>query len=281
MEKKTSSNTLTSSSRIEMVEGYFDNNSRYWSEAYLKRQCVNDFVLIHRNKIAVDFLCSELKPTVSVLDAGCGAGLTTLALVEKGFFVHAMDISQKMLNLCQQNLADKRMPQSNYVLSRANVLEAELPEEPFAGIAALGFLQYQADEHQALMTLNKLIKPGGILVISGPVKVKISDYFGLAKVYYTIRNWLNKSQPNNETAVLHQISTHYYGVGRFRALLHDSGFQMLDYTGHGFVNFAVIGDWTSRGQHFLHRFFTRLSHLLPIHRFGNDMVVVARKNGES
>jgi len=86
MAKKTNSNTLTSSTRIELVEGYFDNNSKYWSEAYLKPQYINDFVLINRNKIAVDFLCSELKPTLSVLDAGCGAGLTTLALVEKGFF---------------------------------------------------------------------------------------------------------------------------------------------------------------------------------------------------
>ena len=281
MEKKTKSNTLKSSTRIELVEGYFDNNSQYWSEAYLKPRYVNDFVLIHRNKIAVDFLCSELKPTVSVLDAGCGAGLTTLALVERGFFVHAMDISQKMLELCKQNLAGREISQSNYVLSRANVIEADLPDKSFDGIAALGFLQYQADERQALMTLNKLIKPGGILVISGPVKVKISDYFGLAKVYYTIKSWLKNSQPNEEAAVLHQISTHYYGVGRFRALLRDSGFQMLDYKGHGFVNFAVIGDWTSRGQHFLHRFFTRLSNFLPIHRFGNDMVVVARKNGES
>ncbi len=281
MEKKTKSNTLTSSTRIELVEGYFDNNSQYWSEAYLKPQYVNDFVLINRNKIAVDFLCSELKPTASVLDAGCGAGLTTLALVEKGFFVHAMDISKKMLNLCEQNLADKGMSQNNYVLSRANVIEADLPEKSFDAIAALGFLQYQADEHQALLTLNKLIKPDGILVISGPVKVKISDYFGLAKIYYAIKKWLKKSEPNEETALLHQISTHYYGVGRFRALLRDSGFQLLDCKGHGFVNFAVIGDWTSKGQHFLHRLFTRLSKFLPIHRFGNDMVVVARKNGES
>ena len=164
-----------------------------------------------------------------------------------------------MLNLCEQNLADKGMSQNNYVLSHANVIEADLPEESFDGSAA----------------------PGGILVIPGPVKVKISDYFGLAKAYYTIKNWLKKSEPNEEAAVLHQISTHYYGVGRFRALLRDSGFQLLDCKGHGFVNFAVIGDWTSKGQHFLHRFFTRLSNFLPIHRFGNDMVVVARKNGEN
>ncbi len=55
MEKTTNSNTLTSFTRIELVEGYFDNNSQYWSEGYLKPQYVNDFVLIHRNKIAVDF----------------------------------------------------------------------------------------------------------------------------------------------------------------------------------------------------------------------------------
>ena len=281
MEQKTNSNTLTSASRIELVEGYFDDNSNYWSEAYLNPQYINDFVLINRNKIAVDFLISKLKPTASVLDAGCGAGLTTSALVGKGFFVHAMDISQKMLDLCKENLEANGMPQNKYALTRANVIEAELPEKSFDGIAALGFLQYQADEHEALMTLNKLIKPGGVLVLSGPVRIKVSDYFGLGKAYYTIKNWLKKSTPKNEVAVIHKISTHYYGVGRFRTLLRDAGFEMLDCKGHGFVNFAIIGDWTSRGQHFLHRFFSNLSNFLPIHRFGNDMVVVARKKEES
>lgn len=267
----------TTPSHIELVEGYFDNNSKYWSDAYLKPQYVNDFVLIDRNNIAVDFLCSRLQPSASILDAGCGAGLTTLALAEKDFFVHGVDISHKMLDLCEKNLTNKGFRPNSYLLSQSDLFQADLPERSFDGIVALGFLQYQVDEYRALIALNKLLKPNGILVVSGPMKFKISNYFGLAKVYYTVKNWLKKSKPHEESEILHQISTHYYRVGRFRALLRKAGFQMLDYKGHGFVNFAIIGDWTSKGQYFLHRFFTRLSKVLPIGRFANDIVVVARK----
>lgn len=262
---------------MKLVETYFDRNSKFWSDVYLQPKYVGDLVLIARNDIAVRFLTSHLPEAASVLDAGCGAGLTTLALAKRGFFVHAMDISQKMLDSCQQNLDSAGIASDSYTLSQADVLEIELPEQSFDGIAALGFLQYQVDERNALTRLNTLLKPGGILVISGPVKVKLSDYFGLGKVYYALKESLKKTQPEQGSSLLHQISTHYYGVGRFKTLLKEAGFEMLDYKGHGFINFAILKDFTSRGQNFLHRFFTRLSDYLPIDRFANDMVVVAKK----
>lgn len=273
----TISNEQAQHSRLELVEDYFDNNSQYWSDAYLKPRYVNDFVLIERKNIAVDFLSSHLRPTATVLDAGCGAGLTTLALAEKGFRVHGVDISQKILDICEKNLAMSGILKSSFVLTRADVLQADLPKASFDGIVALGFLQYQKDEHSALSAFSSLLKPGGFLVLSGPVHIKISNYFGLANFYDYVKGLLKRSYLNQELSVLQQISTHYYGVGRFKHLLNSAGFQLLDYKGHGFVNFAIIADWTSRGQHFLHRFFTRLSNFIPIGRFGNDMVVVARK----
>lgn len=263
---------------MELVAGYFDNHSQYWSDAYLKPQGINDFVLIERKNIAVDFLCSRLQPPASVLDAGCGAGLATLALAQKGFHVHAVDISEKILDVCQQNLIKGGIPAGSYTISRADILEAGFSTGSFDGIVALGFLQYQPDELDALAVLKSLLKPGGLLVLSGPVRIKVSNYFGLANVYDSVKGLFKKSKLTRDVAVLHQISAHYYGAGRFNRLLNAAGFQLLDCTGHGFVNFAIISDWTSRGQHFLHRFFTRLSNFLPIGRFGNDMVVVARKN---
>ena len=269
------------SSHLELVEDYFDNKAHYWSDAYQKPQYVNDFVLVDRKNIAVGFLCTYVRPGVTILDAGCGAGLATLDLIQKGFFVHAADISQKMLELCKQNLDDRGILASSYLLTRCDVLEADLPASSFDGVMALGFLQYQVDEHEALKALNRLLKPGGILVLSGPVKIKLSEYFGLAKIYYAIRDGLRHSKPKPDISLLHEISRHGYSISRFKALLRKADFEVLDYKGHGFVNFAIIIDWTSRGQHFLHRFFTRLSKFLPIGQFANDLVVVARKNSES
>lgn len=270
-----------SDKRIELVADYFDQHADYWSAAYQRPQTVGDLVLANRNRIAVDFVSDNLRPGAKVLDAGCGAGPTTLALIQSGFVVHAVDISKKMLHLCERNLAANAIAPDKYSLEQIDLMQASLPEASFDAIVALGFLQYQSDEHHALSRLHKLLKPGGILVVSGPVKIKLSEYFGLAKLYYAIANRIRKIEPNEELAVLHQISTHYYGVGRFKRVLRDAGFVMLKHQGHGFINFAVIRDWTARGQHLLHRFFTRLSKVLPIGRFGNDMVVVAKKSEAS
>lgn len=269
--------TEPTSSHIELVEGYFDTNAQFWSDVYQKPHYVSDFVLVDRQNIAIDLMSRSLPVGSRILDAGCGAGMATLALLQKGYFVHAVDVSQKMLDLCKEILEHASIPESSYVLSRADLLNSELPENSFDAILALGFLQYQPDEHPALMALNKLLKPGGVLVLSGPVKIKLSEYFGLAKVYYFVKNRLTHPELSPERDVLHRISSHYYGVGRFKKLLGGAGFEMLDYKGHGFINFAILKDFTSRGQHFLHRFFTRLSNYVPIDRFANDMVVAARK----
>lgn len=264
--------------RISLVEDYFDQHASYWSNAYQAPQSINDEVLANRNRIAVDYVSKHLNPGATILDAGCGAGPTTLALLQNGFSVHAVDISQKMLDLCRKNLAEQNIPEDRYTIAQADIIENPLPDASFDGIVALGFLQYQSNENRALATLFKLLKPGGVLVLSGPVKRKISNYFGLANLYYAALRRLKRLEMNEELAVLHQISTHYYSAGRFKKLLRDAGFKMLSHRGHGFLNFAILHDYTSRGKHFLHHFFTRLSETLPfIGRFGNDMVVVAKK----
>jgi len=264
--------------RIDLVENYFDQHASYWSNAYQTPQSINDQVLANRNRIAINYVSKHLDPGTTVLDAGCGAGPTTLALLQNGFSVHAVDISQKMLDLCRKNLTRQNIPEERYKLAQADIVEKPLLDASFDGVVALGFLQYQQDENRALATLFKLLKPGGVLVLSGPVKRKISNYFGLANLYYAALRRLKRVEMNEELAILHQISTHYYSVGRFKKLLRQAGFTILEHRGHGFLNFAILHDYTSRGKHFLHHFFTQLSETMPfIGRFGNDMVVVAKK----
>ena len=78
--------------------------------------------------------------------------------------------------------------------------------------------------------------------------------------------------------VLFQISAHAYSYGRFRRLLREAGFQIESCRGHGYVNFEIIGRRIGRrGELFLHRFFSAVARVLPIGRWANDLIVVARK----
>ena len=61
-------------------------------------------------------------------------------------------------------------------------------------------------------------------------------------------------------------------------MLEAAGFDVLELRGHGYVNFAIIGPHLGfKGEMFLNRFFTAVSKVLPISRWANDIIVVARR----
>jgi 2-polyprenyl-3-methyl-5-hydroxy-6-metoxy-1,4-benzoquinol methylase len=265
------------SERIDLVEDYFDANAQSWSDLYSRAERVNDLVLRDRKNIAVDHLARRLKAGDRILDAGCGAGLASLDMIQGGFIVHGVDISQKMLDLCKQTFDEKELDPNTYELSQTDVVQGGFDAESFDGISALGFLQYQDDEAHTLRELNRILRPGGVLVVSGPTRLRIANYFGLAGKIQRLRGRENTLPKGHE--VLTQISDHYYTVGRLKNLLHGADFEVLDSIGHGYVNFAFIGGKIGfRGELMLHRGLTGLSRALPFLRsWANDVMVVARK----
>lgn len=264
--------------RIDKVEDYFDTHAQSWSDLYSRAEKVNDLVLRDRKNVAVDNLDRLLEPGSKLLDAGCGAGLCSLDLMQRGHRIHGVDVAQKMLDICADTFAKQGLPPERYELSRRDMRASGFADGEFDGVAALGFLQYQSDEVGVLRELHRILRPGGVLVLSGPTKSRISNYFGLAQFLRRMRDKSAGTLPPGHE-VLHEISTHYYTTRRLRQLMRESGFEPLDTLGHGYVNFAFIGPRLGfRGELFLHRSLTKLSRLLPfIRSWANDVMIVARK----
>jgi len=284
----------SSKSHLDLVGNYFDQNAGEWSDLYRRVQRVNDIVLADRKNAAVEQLALRLPPGGRILDAGCGAGLAALDLARRGFFVHGFDVAPKMLELARKNLTENQIAADRFALSCGDVASATPPASSFDGVAALGFLQYQPDERVALREFHRVLKPGGVIVITGPTRIKLSNYLGLSRTYYALRSKLRRkpaarpavareaapagAQASSTRAVLRQISPHAYSYGRFQELLDSTGFRVLLRKGHGFVNFEIIGKRLGfRGEMCLHRLFSKLAKVLPIGRFANDIIVVAEK----
>ena len=265
--------------RIDKVEDYFDTNAQSWSDLYSRAERVNDLVLRDRKDVAVTNLDRLLEPGSRILDAGCGAGLCSLDLLKRGHSIHGVDVAQKMLDISARTFEEQGLPAERYELSRRDMRESGFPDGHFDGIAALGFLQYQADELQVLRELHRILRPGGVIVLSGPTQTRISNYFGLARFLRRLRDKNAGALPEGHQ-VLGEISTHYYSTGRLKQLFREAGFETLDTRGHGYVNFAFIGPRLGfRGELFLHRTLTRISRVLPfIRSWANDVIIVARKS---
>jgi 2-polyprenyl-3-methyl-5-hydroxy-6-metoxy-1,4-benzoquinol methylase len=51
----------------------------------------------------VEFLCNHLMPGASILDVGCGVGLATKVMSDKGFNPTGIDIATQMLNFARES----------------------------------------------------------------------------------------------------------------------------------------------------------------------------------
>jgi 2-polyprenyl-3-methyl-5-hydroxy-6-metoxy-1,4-benzoquinol methylase len=260
--------------QLERVERYFSESALEWQELYARPRRVNDLVLLGRRRFAVEQIRMRVTPGARVLDAGCGAGLVALDLAQAGFIVHGVDVAQNMLDLAAARFRDAGIASDHYGFEHAPLGSAKLEAASFAGAVALGFLEYQSDELSALARLAELLEPGGTLVVSGPTSIRIANYFGLARL---ARAGLARAGVNLASVPPTGVGLHRYGPARFRALLEASGFEMLASIGHGFVEFEGLRWLSYRAELALHRALSRVAEVLPIRRFGNDTIAVARK----
>lgn len=261
---------------MEEVRRSFDERAQNWSELYRDVERVNDLVLIDRKELAVGFIRDHLPEGGRVLDAGCGAGWASLDLARNGYSVHGIDLAENMIERARAHFAEHQIPEDRYRFTHGDVMHEELAPATFDGALLLGVVQYQVEEEPLLERIRSVLRPGGVMVVTGPVERQIPNAFGLPA---DLGRWLRKigllrtPQPQGRTR-------HYYSVGRFRRLLSRTGFEMIDHVGHGFGDWEVIGPRIGfRGELLLHRFFSWLARFTPVGRWGNDLVVVGRKHG--
>lgn len=262
------------------VRSYFDSHAEWWARVYQEPSGANDVVLAERLRLALK-LTDDTSPGAFVLDAGCGAGPLTVALALRGHRVTAVDLSERMVELCRDAVRAADLGESSVRVDCGDTLTMDLGSRPFDVIYALGFLQYQEDEGVALRRLHELLRPGGRLVISGPMPRRIGDLFGAWTLVRRARRRVEAifgRKPSSEEQQVLAISKNAYSLGRMRRLLKEAGFSVQALRPHGFVSYALIGPMIGVGGELkLHRFFSGLARWTPIGRFANDLVAIGVK----
>lgn len=102
-----------------------------------------------------------------ILDVGCGTGATILPLVEQGFQVTGLDVSEAMLNVLRRKLARHSSPvQERAHLVCANMTKFDLPDHFSLVIiprSAFLHLLTERDQEDALRCIYQHLVPNGVL----------------------------------------------------------------------------------------------------------------------
>lgn len=132
---------------------------REWAETY-DEQTTKEFGWMGFKPAAEAFAARVLDKSARILDAGCGTGLSGIALADQGFTnLHGMDLSPEMLAVAEKTGAYKS-------LCEVDLTKAIEVGEPFDAVIASGVYGYGPPHAEHLPHLLNAAKAGGIAVVT-------------------------------------------------------------------------------------------------------------------
>jgi 2-polyprenyl-6-hydroxyphenyl methylase/3-demethylubiquinone-9 3-methyltransferase len=132
-----------------------------WEEKYRKGRFAARVHLLER------MLPSQRIFDKDWLDAGCGTGVLSRWLAARGARIRAIDAAPAMIEQAERITADS-MIRDEIHYSVADIAHPPFSSESFDGIVCSSVLEYSRDPAQCIREFARVLRPGGLLVISVP-----------------------------------------------------------------------------------------------------------------
>lgn len=118
-------------------------------------------------ELAFDWIIHNITPPADslFLDAGCGNCSHSIHLAKRGFKVQAVDFSESVLGMAEENVRLRGFTE-RIKIQREDLTALSFENETFSHILCWGVLMHIPDVEKAIGELARVLKPGGILIIS-------------------------------------------------------------------------------------------------------------------
>ena len=222
----------------------FDAQAAFWNAVYHGHDV---FSAIHQRRHAVALGWVErlaLPPGASALDLGCGSGVMSVALAQKGFSVLAVDLAGAMIELTRRHAIEAGV-EDRVVARLGDIYTAELDREAFSLVTALGLIPWLHSTSPALRRMAQVLRPDGWAVVNCDIRARL-HYF-LDPLYNPYLEPLRRGvrrllQPVGlRRAADNQKQTRMHGRREFDRLLASAGLARVDSYSFGFGPFSFFG----------------------------------------
>jgi ubiquinone/menaquinone biosynthesis C-methylase UbiE len=175
------------------VDRYFKAAAKQWDEIY-ELETLYARIYQERARIVLSMVESIALPTEArILEVGCGAGRTTVALAERGYAVEGVDTVRDMLQTTRARAV------SAVVAHRVRLIQASADRLPYLDnqfnlVLAIGVLPWLACIRKAMMEFIRVTRPNGCLIVSIDNMWRLHELLDprLHPVHFPVRHYLRR-----------------------------------------------------------------------------------------
>jgi ubiquinone/menaquinone biosynthesis C-methylase UbiE len=236
------------STHQESVAAYFESTVPRWEEFYCAHRVERPvYSLIYRSRLhralaLIDGLHS--KPGSRCLDAGCGPGIASIALAQRGFLVDAIDIVPQLVERTRTRAAEARVSE-RISASVGDVNELQFPDGSFDVVVSIGVMEWQESPTRSLREMARVVRPGGCVILTVDNKWALRNildpfqYAPVAAVKRESGKLLRRLGLQRGSSGPRDRS---YSIRQFDGFLADAGLEKLQGETVGFGPFPFL-DW--------------------------------------
>lgn len=257
-----------SDTQQQLVDTYFHDRSDYWKNLYHLDGVHPEIIRVRRDVVLAFVDKLGLSPQANVLEIGSGAGLTTVALAQRGYSMTAVDTVDAMVETTRQ-LATQEGVGQRVVAQQADTNSLPFPDETFELVLAIGVLPWVQAQADSLREMVRVLKSGGSLLVTAQNR-SLTTRLAMRMAGSVLRR-LHIMKPRSEPPLKYCSPREFDGllsrVGLAKSASRTVGFPMVSYLPKGFQVPA-------------HRHLQNLAGLgFPLIRSaGTNYVVLSRKH---
>ncbi len=145
----------------------------------------------------LDSFCQNLETGKNrIIDIGCGSGYVFLPMLDRGYQMTGVDLSEEMIQALRENIDKEKLNRSELIVN--DVVEfCDGDASPFDGMIVSALLHHLYDFKNAVRKFCSKVSPGGpLLIFFEPLKQKICSplRYGLHKRLAEIEERIYKKE---------------------------------------------------------------------------------------
>jgi ubiquinone/menaquinone biosynthesis C-methylase UbiE len=247
MEKSRGKEMIPVSDHKRNVAEFFSEKAKYWRLIYdpdaegLSRYNSHS---VNKRKEAVLAALDRFSGgnPIRVLDAGCGPGILLEEIAGRGHKTTGLDHSRDMV--AQASRAAETAGKRFFGCVQGDLEALPFKDHAFDAVVCVGVLQYLPDDRTSVSELGRIVKPGGMAIVTLPNILRVGILFdpvyyvrGIRYVIHLLagkKSATGAAPDSSDVGTNQMFSNRRYFFGQLRKVFRESGLESVDVRCIGF-----------------------------------------------